>query len=148
MRGERNDIFRTRQSSLDLHLPWLDDQWASGCRNGAELWRRLAARGFRGSLRVISEWATRRRRAETTKARPEAAPALVYVTAPGDGECLDLSEDVFDLSGIIVCDTSGIVTFTYKANNGKWNRDSTVSMNSLDSNIVTVSIDTSGNCNR
>lgn len=36
-RGERNDVFRTRQSSLDLHLPWLDDQWTSGCRNGAEL---------------------------------------------------------------------------------------------------------------
>jgi transposase len=32
--GERNDVFRTRKSSLDLHLPWLDDQWASGCRNG------------------------------------------------------------------------------------------------------------------
>ena len=64
IRGERNDVFRTRQSSLDMHLPWLDDQWASGCRNGAELWRRLKAQGFRGSLRVISEWATRRRRAE------------------------------------------------------------------------------------
>jgi transposase len=60
IRGERTDVFRTRQSSLDPHLPWLDDQWASGCRNGAELWRRLTARGFRGSLRVISEWATRR----------------------------------------------------------------------------------------
>jgi len=64
VRGERTDVFRTRQSSLDQHLPWLDDQWASGCRNGAELWRRVKARGFRGSLRVISEWATRRRRAE------------------------------------------------------------------------------------
>ena len=69
IRGERTDVFRTRQSSLDLHLPWLDEQWASGCRNGAELWRRLEARGFRGSLRVISEWATRRRRAERADAR-------------------------------------------------------------------------------
>ena len=66
VRGERHDVFRTRQSSLDVHLPWLDEQWASGCRNGAELWRRLKGRGFRGSLRVISEWATRRRRAERT----------------------------------------------------------------------------------
>jgi transposase len=41
IRGERHDVFRTRQSSLDQYLPWLDDQWASGCRNGAELWRRL-----------------------------------------------------------------------------------------------------------
>ena len=68
VRGERSDVFRTRQSSLDMHLPWLDDQWASGCRNGAELWRRLAARGFRGSLRVVGEWATRRRRAEKADA--------------------------------------------------------------------------------
>src|SRR5476649_800006 len=69
IRGERHDVFRTRESSLDQHLPWLDDQWASGCRNGAELWRRLKTRGFRGSLRVISEWATRRRRAEKTDAQ-------------------------------------------------------------------------------
>ncbi len=68
IRGERNDVFRVRQSSLDVHLPWLDDQWAAGSRNGAELWRRLAARGFRGSLRVVSEWATRRRRAEKADA--------------------------------------------------------------------------------
>src|ERR1700720_4315943 len=68
IRGERNDVFRTRQSSLDLHLPWLDDQWASGCRNGAELWRRLRTHGFRGSLRVVAEWATRRRCAERADA--------------------------------------------------------------------------------
>ena len=68
IRGGRNDVFRPRQSSLDVHLPWLDDQWASGCRNGAELWRRLITRGFRGSLRVVGEWATRRRRAEKADA--------------------------------------------------------------------------------
>ena len=68
VRGERNDVFRTRQSSLDVHLPWLDEQWTSNCRNGTELWRRLTARGFRGSLRVVGEWATRRRRAERADA--------------------------------------------------------------------------------
>lgn len=45
------------------------DQWAAGCRKGAELWRRLKARGFRGSLRVVAEWATRRRRAEKADAQ-------------------------------------------------------------------------------
>ena len=64
IRGERTDVFRLRQSSLDAHLPLLDELWCSGCRNGAELWRCLQARGFRGSLRVVSEWATRRRHAE------------------------------------------------------------------------------------
>jgi transposase len=63
-RGERTDIFRTRESSLEAHLPWLDAQWDAGSRNATELWRRIRQRGFRGSLRVIGEWATRRRRAE------------------------------------------------------------------------------------
>ena len=63
-RGESTDIFRTRQSTLNAHLPFIDAQWATGCRNGAELWRRLQAHGFRGSLRVVSEWTTRRRCAE------------------------------------------------------------------------------------
>ena len=39
-------------------------EWTAGCRNGAELWRRLRANGFRGSLRVVTEWATRQRRTE------------------------------------------------------------------------------------
>jgi hypothetical protein len=64
-RGGGMDMFRTRQSTLDGHLPFLDAQWSGGCRNGAELWRRLRGQGFKGSLRVVAEWATRRRRAET-----------------------------------------------------------------------------------
>lgn len=64
IRGLRSDIFRTRESMLDLFLSVLDEEWNGGCRNGAELWRRLKRRGFAGSLRVVTEWATRRRRAE------------------------------------------------------------------------------------
>lgn len=68
LRGQRSDVFRVRESSLELHLPWLDVQWAAGHRNGAELWRRLKSLGFRGSLRVVSEWATRRRQSEKVDA--------------------------------------------------------------------------------
>lgn len=64
LRGQRSDVFRRRESSLELHLQWLDAQWDAGHRNGTELWRRLKKRGFRGCLRVVSEWASRRRRAE------------------------------------------------------------------------------------
>lgn len=64
LRGDRGDIFRCRESSLEPWLAWLDEAWVSGERNGAGLWRRLKAQGFRGSLRVVTEWATRRRRAE------------------------------------------------------------------------------------
>ncbi|WJS87492.1 hypothetical protein [Paracoccus sp. TOH] len=59
LRGEREDVFRIRESSLTPWLPRLEQEW-----NGAELWRRLRADGFRGSLRVVGEWATRQRRAE------------------------------------------------------------------------------------
>jgi transposase len=62
VRGQRHDMFRTRLSSLD---PWrvrLEAEWTGGCHVGAELWRRLRASGFAGSLRVVGEWATRRRR--------------------------------------------------------------------------------------
>lgn len=64
LRGEREDIFRIRESSLTPWLPRLEQEWNGGCRNGAELWRRLRADGFRGSLRIVGEWATRQRRAE------------------------------------------------------------------------------------
>lgn len=57
-------MFRLRESSLETYLEWLDAQWAAGQRNAADLWRRLKEQGFRGSLRVVSEWATRRRRAD------------------------------------------------------------------------------------
>lgn len=57
-------MFRVRQRTLQAYLPFLETQWAEGCRNGAELWRRSKTQGFRGSSRVVGEWASRRRRAE------------------------------------------------------------------------------------
>ena len=62
--GQRTEVFCTRESSLEVHLPWLDARWAAGTRNGTALWRELRDLGFLGSLRVVAEWATRRRRPE------------------------------------------------------------------------------------
>ncbi len=64
VRGQRHDIFRTRLSTLDPWRVQLEAEWNGGCHVGAELWRRLRASGFAGSLRVVGEWATRRRRDE------------------------------------------------------------------------------------
>jgi transposase len=69
LRGQRTDVFRVRESSLEHHLSWLDVQWTAGRHNGTELWRCLKLQGFRGSERVVREWATRRRRAETPDAQ-------------------------------------------------------------------------------
>ncbi len=64
LRGQHDDIFRVRQSSLETYLPWLDSRWGSGARNATALWRQLNKRGFRGCLGVVSEWMRRRKRAE------------------------------------------------------------------------------------
>jgi transposase len=76
LRGQRSDIFRVRESSLELYLPWLDERWAAGNRNAAALWRQLKQKGFRGCLRVISEWATRRRQADKVDSPPCRTPAV------------------------------------------------------------------------
>jgi transposase len=65
-RGGGGDVFRCRSNVLAPHLARLDAEWSAGCHTGAELWRRLQTTvGFRGSLRVVSEWATRRRHTES-----------------------------------------------------------------------------------
>jgi hypothetical protein len=62
-------VFRVRHSLIEAYLPFLEDQWAGGNLTGTELWRRLKLMGFRGSLRVVGEWCTRRRRAERADAQ-------------------------------------------------------------------------------
>ena len=64
LRNAEDEAFRSRTSSLAPWLVPLEAAWSGGCRNGAELWRRLRGEGFGGSLRVVGEWATRRRRSE------------------------------------------------------------------------------------
>ena len=64
LRNSEDEVVRSRPSSLAPWLVALDAAWSEGSRNGAELWRRLCAEGFRGSLRVVGEWTTRRRRTE------------------------------------------------------------------------------------
>jgi transposase len=78
LRGTRDDVFRSRESSLDAWVERLEAEWSAGCPNGAELWRRLRNAGFGGSLRVVTEWTTRKRR---SAARPEQA-GLAPIAAP------------------------------------------------------------------
>ena len=75
LRGQRSDVSRVRESSLELYLPWLDAQWAAGERNGAALWRRLQTQGFRGCLQVVTEWAGQRRQADKADGALSRAPA-------------------------------------------------------------------------
>ena len=64
LRNREDEVFRSRASSLEPWLPRLEEMWETGCRNAAELWRQLRDEGFGGCLRIVTEWATRRRRSE------------------------------------------------------------------------------------
>ena len=64
LRGAAPDLFRPRRSTLQPYHGFLERRWAEGCHNGAQLWRELCNAGFRGGLRVVSEWAARQRLAE------------------------------------------------------------------------------------
>jgi transposase len=78
LRGARGDMFRSRMNSLDPFLPLLETAWADGCHNGAALWRAMKVAGFTGGLRVVTEWATRKRKEEgaaTRDKRPGKAPS-------------------------------------------------------------------------
>jgi transposase len=75
LRGADGDMFRCRSNTLEAYLAKLGAEWDAGCHNGAELWRRLRGSGFKGGLRVVTEWATRRRRSEKAAlGRPGVAP--------------------------------------------------------------------------
>jgi transposase len=67
--GRPGEVFRVRQTSLQVYLPALLAEWEAGCRNGAELWRRLRNQGFKGCSRVVGEWTARRRRADLMQAQ-------------------------------------------------------------------------------
>jgi transposase len=92
VRGARNDVFRSRMSSLEPFLAQLEATWADGNRNGAALWRAMKAKGFTGSLRVVTEWATRQRKDEGTATRdsrtartPSARSIARMMTIERDG---------------------------------------------------------------
>ena len=64
LRSSDGDVFRSRQSVLEPYIAKLRAEWDAGCCNGAQLWRRMGAAGFKGGLRVVTEWVTRQRRSE------------------------------------------------------------------------------------
>jgi len=112
VRGERNDVFRPRQGSLGRFKPVLEGLWDDGLRNGAELRRRLRASGFRGRLRVVTEWTTRRRRedASAEKSLPRKCPSARTVakmmTTHRDGD----SGQQITLLAVIAKATPEIIT--------------------------------------
>jgi transposase len=52
-------------SALDRHLGYVEQRWAEGCHNSAQLWRELRDRGFDGGYDIVRRWAIRHRGLDT-----------------------------------------------------------------------------------
>lgn len=59
VRGATPEWHRPRLDSLEVHHEFLESRWSEGCHNAARLWRGLRETGWRGSQRVVGEWAAR-----------------------------------------------------------------------------------------
>jgi len=79
VRGEQPELHRPRMHSLDPWRAVLEQRWAEGCRNGARLWRDLRDAGFKGGMRVVTEWASRQRLAAS---EGQPGPAAVPIVQP------------------------------------------------------------------
>jgi transposase len=79
VRGAIPELQRPRLDSLEAHRGFLESRWAEGCRNAARLWRELRETGWRGSQRVVGEWAARQRLATPAgrACHPAGAPFAI-----------------------------------------------------------------------
>ncbi len=65
---------RSRQPMLAPYLDYLMQRWGEGCRNAAQLWREICARGYPGTQSPVSKLAARLRRREQAGLRPVPLP--------------------------------------------------------------------------
>lgn len=81
VRGQRTDIFRVRQTSLEPHLPWLEAQWMRDCETalnfgGSFGWLGLAEASALSRNGQHDEGGRKRPRTESAT-RPQHAPSSV-----------------------------------------------------------------------
>jgi transposase len=68
-----------RQTVLDAYREYLEQRWAEGCHNAAQLWRELVQLGFRGRPTTVRAWAGQRRKTEPDpNAKPRTAQGAVW----------------------------------------------------------------------
>jgi transposase len=53
---------RARSSKLAPYMGYMIQRWESGCHNATQIWREIRKQGFNGSRRIVSEWATKKRK--------------------------------------------------------------------------------------
>ena len=67
-------VRQKRRSKLDPYMDYMIQRWESGCHNAMQIWREIHEMGYSGKRRIVSEWATKRRRSMKSS-YPKATPA-------------------------------------------------------------------------
>jgi len=70
---------RKYTSDFDPYAPYVLQRWQSGCRNGLQLWREIAAQGYPGSSRMVNRFLETLKTAETVT--PEGTHRLPHYTS-------------------------------------------------------------------
>jgi transposase len=70
---------RKYASDFDPYAPYVLRRWQSGCRNGLQLWREIAAQGYPGSCRMVYRFLETLKTAETVTA--EGAHRVPHYTS-------------------------------------------------------------------
>jgi transposase len=74
---------RRRPSQLLPYVPHLERRWAEGCTEGVRLWKEIQAQGYRGSRRMVAQWAVQRRQGPApTTPHKHRRPASETPVAP------------------------------------------------------------------
>ena len=71
---------RRRHTGVGRWMSYLEQRWAEGCHNAAQLWREIKAQGFRGCQTTVRQWLARLR--EPSLAGPERKDSLRCQVSP------------------------------------------------------------------
>ncbi len=55
-------VRQKRRSKLDPYMDYMTQRWEAGCHNATQIWREIHQMGYSGKRRIVSEWATKRRK--------------------------------------------------------------------------------------
>ncbi len=84
---------RKRSGKLSPYMGYMIKRWDEGCHNATQIWREIRKRGFNGSRRTVSEWATRKRKSMQSAGSDLASEKIIPCSASRASWLLVSEED-------------------------------------------------------
>ncbi len=68
---------RKRPGKLSPYMDYMTKRWDEGCHNATRIWREIRKLGFNGSRRIVSEWATKKRKSMQSSGSDLASEKII-----------------------------------------------------------------------